>query len=428
MADMDDHKIDYNNFEPQRLTLGAVIPKKSKADPARDKKEAPYQQASFVYLYRLPNGQEIKGNFLLEECKVKVYGIRAPEGNDYQYQAQAIYDKNDPETKKCLETKEIIRKRMIELISEPKTLKELKANHTNLKSLVYYPIDKITSEPDPNRNPTQFYKLLNYEKNKTRFLGPSPKEGVDPVDIPWNVLMQAEFSGRPLIKYTHIYCNGNTVSPQHHMFSMAVTEVKDMESRNLQRDTLQGVNPELASAFTQNLAKLQASLGDKINQLSVSNKSTMNQGQPQGQGQQNFGNSQKFQERKSEPLTSNPTDVSNYMRSGQTQTFAGNIAPNFQMQPNPNMNYQPQNQGNYIQQQPQMQPQMQQQQPIQMQPQMQQPQMQQQQPIQNMQQQPMHVEQNQQPIGQTQFVPQGQLQLPPGFGNFNMNISAGGNK
>jgi len=328
---MDDHKIDFENFEPQRLLLGAVQSKKSKPDPAQNKKEAPYQQANFVYLYKLPNGQEIKGNFLIELCRVKIYGIRAPEGNDYKHQVQVSFDKTDPKAQKCIETLMALKKRMIELISEPNMYKNLKANHTNIKDLVYFPKDKITNENDPNRNPTQFFKLMNYTNNKTHFVGPAAEPGKDPIEISWDVLMQAEFSGKPLIKYTHIYCNGNTVSPQSEVYSMAVDEIKDMASKNLQRDTIQSINPDAASSFAQQLAKLQAALPDKLNQLSVRGKGTQGPGGSSGTPS-DLG-------KKSEPLTSNPTDISNFMsgnnfqRTGPTQTFAGNINPQFQQQP-----------------------------------------------------------------------------------------------
>jgi len=332
----------------------------------------------------------------MEGSRLKSYGITVPQGTNYKYQIQGIYDKNDPETKEYLEVLKVVRNRMVELVRVPNVAASLKLKpDTPFKSLVYLPVDKVTNEIDPNRNPTEFYKLFKYQNSQTLFLGPS-EPGKDPLVISWDLLYHSEFTGRPVIKYDHVYAAGNNLSSQNTLFSMVVDEIKEMGSKNLQRDTLNNLiaeKPELAAAFAQNLEKLKASLPDKLNQLAMGNKPAQSQ------------------DKKSEPLTSNPTDVSNFMnqRSGPAQTFAGNISnfpPQQVQQPFPGHSPQQVQQFQTFPYQQQMQ---------QIQPQ----QLQQIQPQQQMQPQQIQPQQQMQ-----QIQPTG-LNLPAGFQGFgNLNIPA----
>jgi len=338
----DSHYVNWKDFESHRLTLAGVVSKKSKADPAQNKPEAPYQQSDFNYLYKLPDGKEIKDTFCIELCSVKCYGIEVPHGQFKNYQIKAIFNKNELPVQECIKMLDVVHARMVDLICEPQMKLALKAKNIDaelakkkgivFKKLIYFHDDKATGEIDYDKNPNQYYKLNTYDSSKTKFTTMDETRKI--IILEWSIMEKAEFSGIPLIKYSHVYSNSNNISPQCNVLSMAIEELKVKGSDNLQINTLNSI-VEKKPDFPNSIAVGLANIREKMEQLSMKGPINANKIEPQ---------------RQPEPLTSTPTDITNFMRNGPTQTFAGAIAPQNQQF---NQSQQPQNQQQFTQPQQQ---------------------------------------------------------------------------
>jgi len=418
---MDSHYVNYKQFEPHRLTLAGAQTKNSKANPSQNKPAAAYQTADFNYLYLLPDGKEIKNTFCIEWATMKFYGIQPPDPtktNSNSTQTKANLDKNNQEIQECLKVADVVHARMIDLICEPTMKAALKAKNidaqsakatgANFKKLFYYPEDKTTGEVDHNKNPTQYFKLNSYESSKTKFLAYDENKKI--IEIPWNIMEKADYVGKPLIKYTHIYSNGSNVSAQHYMISMVIEDLKLRGSDHIQKNTLNAMvetNPDLINKISTGLATIK----EKLDQMSVNGPTRtkhddskkfeplqsmsvpLNQQTVPVQSSQTQTMPPYSQAPQSQPVQS-PPSLNNFMRSGPTQTYSGNInQPDGQHQPDfqqAQMNQQQQYQGANIPNQ-QYQFAGQQNQPI----------VNQGQPIPNMNQMPAVAQQNQ-PIPQAQ--------------------------
>jgi hypothetical protein len=323
----DAYFVDHTEFEPLRLLLGSVQSKTSKAQGTPGTKEfkppAAYQQADFQYLYKLANGSEVKDSFCIQLCGVKCRGISEPSPGFSNWQIMALYDKTVPEVVACLKTLDLVHARMVDLIVENRAA--LKANNVDVdmapmikakgkifKKLVHAE-DKVTGEFDPNKNPTQYYKLQNYKDDKTKFMIWNPSINAIQV-VEWTTMMKAEYTGKPLIKYTHLYCNGNNISPQHAMLSMALESFVERGTESAQKDTL------MKMAQTMDPDKLKAASTNLSNVLDKLANMGSNAGSKPG--------SLDKQEKKSEPLTSTPTDLTSFMKNNSNQPYSGSINPN----------------------------------------------------------------------------------------------------
>lgn len=326
----DDHFIDFREFEPHRLTLAGVITKTPKPtkDPAtgKDKVNPPYQQADFNYLYKLPDGKEIKDSFCIQFCTMKCYGIQAPSPGFNEYQLKGSFDKNNAEVDACLKVLDVIHHRMVDLICDPATYAALKIKNVDptgvlaktkgmgFEKLVHFTKDKATNEIDYDRNPTQYFKLNKYESSKTKFLALDENKKI--IDIDWDIMSKAEFSGKPLIKYATMYSNSNTVKPQSRVVSMVLEVLKPKGADSVQATTLNKLaesNPEIATNINAGLASI-------IDRLASAG--------PKGD------TNTKAENKQSEPLSSTPTDLKEIMRSGPSQVYSGPINPNVNFIPN----------------------------------------------------------------------------------------------
>lgn len=329
--------IEFYKFEPQRLTLGGVQSKTPKTpqnpnqgnqNQNQNKTATSYQQADFFYLYKLPNGTEIRDSFHLELCTVKCNGIEVPHDNYNNYQIKAVFDKNTQETQDFLKMADVIHGRMVDLICEPSVNLALKAQNVDpglakqkgriFKKLVHFPADKVTGETDFNKNPTQYFKLRTYDGDgsKTKFLAVDENKKIN--EIPWSTMQNAQFSGKPLIKYSHVYSNSIVVSPISHVASMILEDAKPRGSDNAQKNSLLAMvekRPEIVTNVTAGLASIQ----EKLAQMSMSGPN---------------GFKSNTETKKPEPLTNNPVEIkppvnslNSFMREGQTQVYAGSIQP-----------------------------------------------------------------------------------------------------
>jgi hypothetical protein len=303
----DDHFINWKQFEPARLTMDKVLtkmpPPKTETDPTKKAEvPQPYQQADWNYLYLLPDGKEIKDSFIMELCDMRCFGLEISDKGKYtQYQCKGSFNKNTPEIQACIDMLNLVHCRMVDLICEPNTKMALRATNvdadlakrkgTVFKKLVFFALDKATGEVDYNKNPSQYYKLSNYEASKTKFTVPTDTGKIDVLD--WDIIKNAEYTGRPLIKYSHVYSNGAGTSCQAQMVSMAITDIKSRGSTILQKDTLSELakNPEMVNQVSQGLA----SIRDRLDQLSASG--------PKNAGTAGSANSV------GKPLTSTPVSV-----------------------------------------------------------------------------------------------------------------------
>jgi len=306
-------KVNYNDLIMDRVTLEFPINKQSKPEPGKQK-GVDYIIAKFAYLYQNPNGSFYKDDLSIELCEVNCTGMQYPHDNYRDYQIQIKFDQSKPEVVKCLSILDNLHARMIDLIVEKKMPLKAKGvdatlaknNGTGCKKLVHFAEDKATGERDLQRNPSQFIKLLNYNINKSLFLVPGQK---DPVD--WNIISKSKYSGIPLIKYAHVYSNGTgPVSIKYNLESMLLTDIALLGNSDKQLDTAQNlVESGIAS-------KVSAGMADVIARLTSDTNKTIKNDQP------------KNELPKSEPITSAPTDLTAFMRSGPTQIHSGPIHNN----------------------------------------------------------------------------------------------------
>lgn len=310
----DSYFVDWTEFESNRLTLSSIITKQSKEQGKKGesgyKAPTPYQQADFQYLYKLPDGKEIKDNFCIQLCSVKCFGLQVPQGAYSNYQIQAKFDKNNNDVQGCLNAMELVHARMVDLICDRQTNIALKAQNVDadrakkegrvFKKLVHYAEDKVTGEIDREKNPTQYFKLSNYENSKTKFLTMDESRKI--ITIDWNIMEKADFTGRPLIKYTHVYSNSTNVSPQHTVLSMVIEELKSRGSDSAQKITLE----KIASQDPDRLKSVASGMSDVLDRLASMGS---NNGSKPGALDKN--------EKKNEALTSQPADLSDWMKNNQ---------------------------------------------------------------------------------------------------------------
>lgn len=303
--------VNFTEFEPARLTLESPKPRTSRPEPGKDKGIG-YVMANLNYLYKLPDGKEIKSGFLLQLCEVKAYGIQSPNDQYKDYQIKVIFDKNRNDVQNCLKVLDVVHARMVDLITDNSVKGALKTNKVNaqlakengasFKKLYHLPEDKATGEIDHNKNPTQFYKLSTYENNKSKFI--TLDNNKKTIILDWKVMEKAEYSGIPLIHFSHVFSNGTNISPQYRIASIAITDLKFRGSTSAQTITLlkeAEINQEIIS-------NVMAGYADIISKLSVSGSSSH----------------VNVEDKKGEPLTSNPTELNDFMKSS---NYAGPIEP-----------------------------------------------------------------------------------------------------
>ena len=84
--------------------------------------------------------------------------------------------------------------------------------------------------------------------------------------IPWDLLIDAEVEGYPLIHYSHLYANGNgNASPQAKLVSMVVTSVEALGTQTRQTATIERIaasDPNAVMKLEEQIAALMAQKQD----------------------------------------------------------------------------------------------------------------------------------------------------------------------
>src|SRR4029077_10422793 len=107
-------------------------------------------------------------------------GLEYPKPGYKVTQLKAIYSKDRPDVRECMRKMDEVHARMVDLLLDPLIKGPMKAGgklHPELAKtkgmgfakLIPFPKDKLTDEPDVNKNPVVYYKLVSFESSKTTF-------------------------------------------------------------------------------------------------------------------------------------------------------------------------------------------------------------------------------------------------------------------
>jgi hypothetical protein len=293
-------KIKYSDFDPSKILDGAFVEKKSqqKNDPTTGKPMAqtPYTVMDIQYEYDVVVDGVKKtsvGPFYVElpevlspkgiEIKANLSGVDTPS-------LFCQFDLMNPEAADCVKHavdgdlstagffKQLYHVLATRLLSQDakkvdklKTVKTLEGIATLFeynKTMVYEPLDSVTQEPIPGKNPSKFFNLVNqgeripgnFKRKETIFSAPyiDPKTN-DYAVIPWDVLLAGvEMKHKPLLWIKKLHIGSTGVSIQMEIVSSVVTSIVKSGSVTGQRDTLTDMekNVEMTNAIKNQIAML----------------------------------------------------------------------------------------------------------------------------------------------------------------------------
>jgi len=346
-----EHYVDWYEIDPSKISIGSPETKTPKVD-TNGKQSAPYATANLHYLYKLPNGAEVKDTLAIQLCEVKVYGLLLPKAGFKDTQIKAIFPKDKAEVKACMQKMDEVHAKIVDLICQPGIKGNLKAEKVipefaklkgvGVNKLISYPTDKLTSEFDFTKNPFNYFKLVAYESTKSKFSIIDEKGEIKILE--WKEIENAEFSGKPVINYRSLYSNGNgNVSPQSPVASFAIFDIKYKGSGNPQADELKKQaerNPDMVknvtAGYKELIEKMAASkcvaTPEKKAELQSASTSTQQQSnQNNTQQQSNQNNTQQHyaqnaQNTQNAGTSQQPSNLQNFMRGPiPGQQFYGNI-------------------------------------------------------------------------------------------------------
>lgn len=278
---MSELSVNWKDFDPARLSLDKPVPG---SFDKPDGTKGSYVNAYLKYSYPTSDGKGVKENFYLEMsmCDIEGFQEQAPLKDGAQgkpekpgsLQVKAIYNIARPDTKEFIKVCDRVYSRILELIIPYKMdlkTKDFSAATARAlcKHILYLHSDPITGEIDENRSPSQYYKIYEKGRGRTRFYGLKN-------DTEFNIpeLRQAQYSGIPLIAFDKLYSGGNgKISIQYHMASIVIKEGPfPIGSNNRQKGTIEKIretNPDLVAKQESNHKALLASM-QELTGISVS--------------------------------------------------------------------------------------------------------------------------------------------------------------
>lgn len=290
--------ITYKEFNPQHLTLE---PPKTKTyeeknpdgtpqlGPDGKPKTGSYKTANLSYLYDITvtpmidttgrsveqPPRQIRDFLYAESSVVECSGITYPgEGkyNKHNYETYTRYNKSLPEIKEYIEFMDKLVNRVAELCFQNAQAlgidpsKFTTSDHIKqflLSKVYFYPKDKVTEQIDYNKNPASNIKLSkknNYPQSKDCNFFVEEE-----ADIPWNKLRKVNFTGKQLVKYSHLYIGGKSISIQRELDSMFIEDVSETSGGNRQIASLQRMRNE----NPQEIDDIQRKVQDMLKKLSM---------------------------------------------------------------------------------------------------------------------------------------------------------------
>ncbi len=254
--------VDYTEFQGPMLTC---ITPQSKSFDLPNGQKGQYHETAFNYNYGTAQEPRVDG-FYYQYPKVKSDGVRkqASEKGYDQWSMKFTFDLTDLTNKACVEALALVHHRMANCIAHHRGIIGIphfspeNPEATGFKGLVYWPFDKATAEVIQGKNPTQFHKL-----NKgTLFtdLNGSP--------IPWEVLIDADIEGYPLIHYSHVYSSGNgKATSQSRVASMVIMSVVPRNTQTRQTATIDRIvsnDPNAVNKLEEQIALLMSGRQDAL--------------------------------------------------------------------------------------------------------------------------------------------------------------------
>lgn len=249
--------------------------------PVDAKQSQPRKEGDpIVKYYEIPIRQEYAGG-IKDVCRiefpfVKSSGIVTRKETDGRltYSIQLKFSMKDPKTVKFIENwnkmykhlgTKIVENRM-KLGSTPLNVKE-ETVEMIFKNPMYFPIDKLTGELIPNRDPSMFVKLFNYGKAKSQFFG------LDMKPIDWKVLENVEIEHAPIVQIKKIYFGGGKCSLQMQMDETVVKSISTQTAETSQGDLVKSIlenNPDALKSLHEQISFLTGNPGTSLPPLSLS--------------------------------------------------------------------------------------------------------------------------------------------------------------
>jgi hypothetical protein len=298
-------KVKWNEWDPNRmpktnLEHKTITPKPDPNKPGETPLQIKEQNLSFAYKYPIKdnNGHpiEVVGDFYIEFPKITAPdGIKTEPGKGSSILCH--FDQTRPDIQQFISTdpnnpgfchtfRNLVLERLFEnrghisSISNAESVVEIRGS---LKSLLYTVTDPNTNQPVPGKNPTKYFKLLDFgqpgtfNRRESQFTEPTidPETG-KPKVIPWELLRGVKMDIIPLIRFkvTH----RSKIILEAMMVSAVVVSIEKAGSSNLQLDTCNQISQDkvIMESLERQLKNLRmAKESDKKTQTSDTQKTNV---------------------------------------------------------------------------------------------------------------------------------------------------------
>lgn len=279
------NKVLYSAFSAAKLRFENPVEKTVRANPQSPQQGAgtKYKEIPIKYNYG-PEGQDICDEFLMEWPELySSSGLQEKPGMSGrpEFSIMVSLPMDKPETARLVQVLGETHQSCANFIGTVKGqlgMPKFQANMADamgFKNPVHQPIDKLTSEPIPGRNPSMFLKCFQRGPEQTLFhravQKTDPKTGqvvINPatgnpaityVPIDWELVKGSEIKFIPLVYIKKIYNGGGKCSLQMEVKSAVVTSIIPRGSSSLQLDTMERLtseNPNMMADLDEQIARL----------------------------------------------------------------------------------------------------------------------------------------------------------------------------